>query len=289
MRCVILALVVGFGLVTFSASGLWAQAPAAEAKPTDAAQKAAKWKTEVKPVTPKEGIDTGYFFAHGHYIEPPYAVTIEGRKVFVNRIEVAYLPVREATGKPKDPGPMVMPDDQKVFPKGFFANVLARYVFWWHKVGPEQAKKRTAAYLKSCPCVRRIELGDGGITVYDKAGKRGESVLLDYIPIRPHTEQEVKAFLENSKDHYEGALREGNAVFVHKGGEIGLPSRAVAVYLPGLVSAMDTQAPVEKQLELLSRLIFRGRCARYIVYNLGNELPLLRKRLEQEGILGNKN
>jgi hypothetical protein len=49
------------------------------------------YRIDISPVTPDSGINTGYVIAYGHYISPPYQVTVRDCSTYVNGVRIEPL------------------------------------------------------------------------------------------------------------------------------------------------------------------------------------------------------
>lgn len=92
---------LGFAVLALLLIGVWAAAYASQergaelsTRPPDfrydvySEQEVALYRIDIKPIKPDSGIDSGHVLVYGHYIRPPYVVSVEDSSVLINGVSV---------------------------------------------------------------------------------------------------------------------------------------------------------------------------------------------------------
>lgn len=134
-----------------------------------------RMRVELHPSSPDSGITTGYFFAYGYYIPPPYCVEVEAATVTVNGIRV-WPELELAAAEPRE-APQPSASKIEFYRGNHIVDSLCLSVGFGYWVDiergltPTQAQQRAESLLLACPLVESVYArGGAGFAVKPKPG-----------------------------------------------------------------------------------------------------------------------
>jgi hypothetical protein len=196
----------------------------------------ALYKTQINPVTPKTGIETGHVIAYGHYIKPPYKLEVrEDTLLFLNGIRICpTLPSRVAEEYSKRLGEKALEklskEDLAIYKKHevLFEEVKNVYKKVNAQKGREQALDSVFKLIAKDTLLKVVDttLGQtGGVVLgIDQylpgiSESWGSSVDLGYsykreaqAKLSPYFKKRIRERAKNEKDRLEKDLKENKTV-----------------------------------------------------------------------------
>jgi len=247
------------------------------------------WETQMARAAdvPDRSVDTGFLFVNGHYVAPPYRVSVDEDGVRING-----FCVREAPRPPKvRPIPKEDPGDFKWTPdllargigkSGFLPHATLRFRYWEREHGFDEACKRFETYLANQPLVKRTKrggTGDWGLLYWLKGGEmRGISFSRRRAtPPKPPEPPESALVREGSGFHK--ILAGGGALFFGRGC-IAMTKSAVEERLPKIHEIITSAKSVDrKAAQLVARGLLPKRTAANVLATGFRESLALKRRI----------
>jgi len=264
----------------------------------DREKEAKLYKIELHPKTPKTGIETGHVIAYGHYIKPPYEVTIEERPtpewskeqygltksyyIFINGIQVIPQMSNPNIKISKRKTPLEVKEKYRKERK-LFKKIKAEYRELEAKYGREKAIKKLIKFSKKQSLVedatddpptipKERRMGDFFVKIKGGVdeGYVGMSLWMpDYEP----TDEDERAEAEKLKGMLEGSLKRGRLKFYGFSGSGRYTCAGFKVYeIKNILSRKDLS--FEEKEKRLSKMVVSKQMLKSILYNFNpSEYP----------------
>jgi hypothetical protein len=235
---------------------------------------AKKYRTTINSTRPASGIETGYFIYEGHYVPPPYEITIGKNEVFINGLVVEQV----HSQKPKRP--VSVPDEQNIISTDELYNVVHhKYDQWKSAHGKKTALRTLKEFLNNNLYVQKnvlkFEVGDDQTVWFtfkkkDRFGNQEEEeILLAPLQALPLSDEEVEKMLSQESKRLSEYLRGSGLILCFDKGNISLflPSMLARQFLESVCEIIDSNKETHEKEYSLTKKFVTPESAKKILYN----------------------
>ncbi|HUV64986.1 MAG TPA: hypothetical protein VMW24_13895 [Sedimentisphaerales bacterium] len=215
---------------------------------------------EARQDSSAKGIDTGFVFIDGRYVDAPYTVTRFGGQVLVNGVLVEqHVEPPAAEGEPADDSNPQLPDsitrDTSIYDKEFVDYIRKKISYVQAHHSPEQERSIMQKVYENLPFVKEATLtkdNPGVLHIVTHSGETDDIALV--IPRRKRNTKPPAIRAEEAKRNIEDRLSKGDCFFLFSsGGSIRFGREKVREILPGIVKVLRSRKSFQEKIAALHR------------------------------------
>jgi len=209
-------------------------------------------------------IQTGFFFAHGRYVTPPYKVTWENYTLSINGFAVrSFLPPQK---QPATESIVFSPGRMTIKGTPFLTLCVIKFNKWRAERGPAEAFRLLSEFLGSQPFIKTFSLYQQGVLITDREG------FSQYVNLTSRSDKPIPEHMAKLGNQYVSnfvqALEQGGAILTFTSGALEvIPPRRIFQWISRIHDVLSKGISDSEAIQLLREQYPIESMARDLVNN----------------------